>query len=479
MLGNGQFVNRPITDFIDVKSITKCTGAVAPVAPTLTEYSKYSISICDDGATNLSKIAAAYPTVKVFQDGRKEGVTTYSFWQLTSAAAPANFTLSTHVQPICDTCPTCPDTYTKVPAVKTVQVRVECGAAAPVVPTATSTVKVSGSLDGGDSYLVTLPAATTDAVIEAALTGCVEFEILGEVAAQCVGGTVSFPWKACEECNKISKDYMIILSDKDCPAGDHLAELQAAYPNQVVTLDQTGSCVHSYKTSVLSSCVEDTAGTCITDVKVGVEYSFTPPTPFKGKQWEEATTIAINPDCAVPAVAATDCCACGIIVEGKAFMRDTLLPCDPAILPYDPNQVLGVKVHATVYSYDYTGNACDMSKEYVTVLQDEKLPQGTPGSLVINYEKARLAYENKHYMGNIHIDAANRFNLVTKVDEWYDHYRLVLKGKNGHNENRGMTGVDDIAYNFFFLEGTGKAFEAKMNALILSTGRPDLSAVVL
>ena len=474
VLAGGQVVKRPITDFIKIDTISRCNPTVPPVAPVLTEYSKYSIRICDDGATNLSLLAAAYPGVKITQESREDSVTTYSFWQPTTATAPVDFTLSKHVLPICGVCPTCPDVYTPVVGTKTVQVRVACGSAAPVVTGAITTTLVSSSLSGGDAYLVTVPVTTTDAAIETALTGCVEYVILGEQGPSCVGSDVSFSWSACEVCNKTVKEYMIVLSDKDCPAGDHLVELQAAYPELVIAAGQAGSCAHSYTTEVMSDCVVDGTDCLITEN----QYSFKSPTPFKGKYWTDSVTIQLDPDCTItPGV--TDCCVCGIVVEGKAFHKDTLMECTPGILDHNPGDVLGVRVHVTAETYDPTGNACDATKEYVTVLQDERIPMGNSGSLVLSYERSRLAYENKFYSGNAYLDQANGFNLVAKPNLWYDHYRLVLRGKLNTNENRLMNGVDDMAYNFYFASGTGKDFETQMNSLVLSAGNPELNAVVI
>ena len=474
VLTTGAVVKRPITDFININSITRCNPNVPPVAPVLTEYKKWQLSICDDGNTTLSLLAAKYQGVKIKLESREDGISTYSFWQPATAADPVDFTLAKHVQPICGVCPTCPDAYTSVAGTKIVQVRVACGAAAPAVPGAITTTLVSSSLSGGDAYLVTVPVATTDAAIEAALTGCVEYAILGEQGPSCVGSDVTFSWKSCEICNKTVKEYMIVLSDKDCPSGDHLAELQAAYPNLVIAIGQEGSCAKSYTTEVMSDCVKPSENCLITEET----YSFRPPSPFRGRIWTDSSTIQLDPNCEI-VPEPTDCCVCGLVVEGKAFHKDTLAPCTPGILEHNPGDLLGVRVHVTAYTYDPTGSACDVTKEYITVLQDERIPSGTPGSLVMKYERARLAYENRYYSGNYYLDQANGFNLVAKVGVWYDHYRLVLKGKLNYAENRLMLGVDDTAYNFYFASGTGKDFETKMNSLILSTGNPDFNAVVL
>lgn len=475
VLSTGAVVSRPITDFIKLDTITKCTNTTPAAAPVTVQYKKYEISICDDGATTLGLLSGAYPGKRITQTKREDSVTTYEFWQPAADAAPADFVIQKHVLPICGSCPTCPESYTSLAGVKNIEVRVACGAAAPVVPGAILTSLITSSLTGGDAYIVSVPTTTTDAAIDTALTGCVDYTVLGEVGASCLGTDATFSWTTCEECGKASKEYMIILTDNDCPVGDHLTELQAKYPDLVIALDQTGSCIHSYKATVLSDCVTP-------DLACGVDdntaYSFQAPAPFKGKQWENKVTVQLEPNCDVTATP-EDCCVCGIIVEGKAFHKDTLKECSPGILEYNPGDILGVKVHVTAYTYDPTDNPCNVTAEYVTTLQEEKLPRVTPGSMVQKYERARLAYEHKFYSGNVYLDEFNGFSLVAKPKYYYDHYRLVLRGKLNADVNRLMDGVDDIAYNFYFKEGMGKSFEAHINSLVLSAGNPDVHAVIL
>lgn len=474
-LNSGATVRRPITDFIKLNTLTKCNPAIVAPAPVLADFKKWSITICDDGATTLGQLAVQFPALNLFADGRQDGVSTYSAWLPAADLAPADFTVTKHSQPICDTCPTCPEAYTKSPALRNVQVTVECGASAPVIPGAITTTKISGSLAAGDTYLITLPIATTDAVIEAALVGCVEFTILADTVALCTGTAVSFPWVSCDTCQKAEKEYRIILNDKDCPTADQLADLQAEYPGLVITIDQAADCLHTYKTKVLSSCVKAEED-CL---PLETSYSFKAPHSFKGKLWsDDVTPIILTPDCTVPAES-TDCCVCGIIVEGKAFHKDTMAECVPGLFDYNPGDLLGVKVHVTIQQYDPTGVACDVSKEYITILQDEKIPSVTSGTQVQKHERGRLAYEQALYSGNLVFDAANGFSLTAKPHFFYDVYRLVLKSKLNYNENGLMYGVDDIAYNFYFASGTGKSFENHINSLILSAGNPELTAVVL
>lgn len=477
VLSTGAIVKRPITDFVKLDTITKCTSTLPPVTPTLIDYKKWTISICDDGASTLSQLSAAYPGKVVSLESREDSVSTYAFWQLATDADPVSFEMAKHVLPICGKCPTCPDVYTPVDGLKVVQIRVACGAAAPTLANSVSTTLMASSLTGGDAYLIKVPLTETDAAIEAQLVGCLDGAIIGVEGASCLGEAVVFDWKQCETCAKTTKDFMLILSDKDCPTGDHLEDLQVAYPDYNVRLNTlvSGGCISSYLATVTSDCLHPEI-TCGLDDNTN--YQFVAPAPYKGKHWEEKAVIQLAPDCTIP-VETTDCCVCGIIVEGKAFHPTTLKECSPGILEYNPGDYLGVKVHVTAYTYDPTENPCDVSKEYITILQEEKLPSALSGKLVQKYERATLSYQNIKYAGNVYLDELNGFELTAKPNLFYDQYRLVLRGKLNYAENRLMKGVDDIAYNFLFASGTGKSFEEHINTLILSSGNPDLSAVVL
>lgn len=469
VLGNGMVVRRPITDFVKINTISKCTTPA--VAPVLTEYKKWQLSLCDDGQSTISQIAGLVKDHKVVLESRVDSISTYSFWQKSTDAAPADLTLTTHVQPICGVCPTCPDTYTSVPAVNVVQVTVACGAAAPVVPTAITTTLMSSTLRGGDVYLVKVPSTTANATIEAALAGCVEYQFLGEESQLCVGSSVTFSWKSCETCNKTVKDYMITLGDKDCGNADWLKELQEAYPELVISIDKTGTCIHTYKTTVYSDCIPDE------DCGKEQVFSFEAPTPFKNQPWVEYRNINTAPDCTVPAAATPDCCACGLIVEGKVFTRN-YVECQQGWEVFDPNEILGIKVHVTATSYDYTSNPCDDSKEYITVLQQPVLPRGASGLLVQKYEKATLAYENKYFDVNPFVNQIDGFHLVAKPHLFYDTYTLKLK-RRGHESTYILNHQDTLTYYFYVPEGQGKQLEGLINPLVLSAGNPELHAVVL
>ena len=468
----GMMYNAPLRQFLKASKLKKCT--TPEVAPTLSEKKKWSISICDDGSTTIGKLYAAYPNKSITLDSRIDSISTYSFWQKATDADPAPFTLTTHVQPICDTCPTCPDTYTEVPASKVVQIRVACGADAPTLTGQLSSDLVSSSLSGGDVYLIKVPATTSDIAIETQLDAltCMEGVIIGLESKACVGSEVTFEWASCENCFYTSKEYQIVLPDTDCHKGEsRLAELQAAYPDLVIVDDVAGECMHSYKTTTESDCrPEEDCGKL-------VEYKFTAPSAFEGIAWKEYKVISTDPSCEAPAEVVEPCCVCGVAIE-TAFWDTQSDECTFGWTNWDPNFKKPVMVQVNIHSSDPSDNYCDQTTHYSTVLQKLSMNTGTSGGYVQELERNHLLYEQKYWSQNPYSNQVSGFKIVAKEHLVYDHYVLTLRkrqyGHSHHLEHQGF-----VEYHFYIPTGEGKAFEGFMNSLVLSAGNPELQAVIL
>lgn len=251
----GKMVQVPLNKFITASKIKKCTEDA--LAPVLTEYKKYQIEIQDDGVSTISKLAEAYPSVKITRDSHLDGYSVYSFWQPALTAAPADFSMSRFTYPICDTCPTCPVESTVVEGVKIVQVKVPFGETLPTITGVISSAKLGSSIDQGDTYLVKVATTTSDTTIGSQLAGVSEYSIIGTEGKQCLVDTVTKSWSTCETCNKTVKQFRITLPDKECGLGDRLADLQAAYPDLTINL-QTQTSI-TKKSSVIT--LTGTSGT--------------------------------------------------------------------------------------------------------------------------------------------------------------------------------------------------------------------------
>lgn len=467
---NGKMLKAPIRQFIKAHKVKKCTTPA--VAPTLTEMKKWSISLCDDGSTTIAKIASAYPDAKIVLESRIESTSTYSMWLPATAPDPADFTLTTHVQPICDVCPTCPDTYTEVPGLKVVQIRVACGATAPTLTNQVSSTLMSSTLRGGDVYLVKVPLTEEDDAIVAQLVGCLEGGVVGIESKSCVGSTLTLEWKSCENCFRTTKDYMIVLPDLNCTKGqDRLEELQDAYPDLVITLDKVGQCLHSYKTTVTSNCVaEEDCGKLVT-------YEFKAPAGYDSAQWTEYRDMPTEPNCDVPVAPADPCCVCGVVFETAKWNTESD-QCTFGWTTWHPNNDKPVRMQINIHSLDYSDNPCDLTPEYHTVLQRLKIPVGAHGGFVQEKERNFLLHEGKAFETNPFAAKNNGFIITAKEHLFYDQYILRIK-RPSYGTSHVAAKQEAYDYIFYVPTGEGKELEKLINELVLSSGNPDLKAVVL
>lgn len=468
---NGTMYKAPLRQFVKANKIKKCTTPEA--SPTLVEVKEWTIVIPDDGKTTIAKLASDYPNVKITLKSRVDGVSTYSFKQLASAATPADFTITDHVQPICDTCPTCPEAYTTVAGLKVIQVRKEFKAAAPVIAGSVSNVLMSSTIDGDDVYIIKVPLTVTDAAIATALGTAAEFTILGTEGKSCVGSTATFSWANCDaSVFKTTKQYMITLPDTDCEKGEsRLAELQAAYPHLVIADLQEGSCLHSYVTTVDSDLVAEE------DCDRLVTYKFKAPAGFEGYQWVDYKTPVTTVSCDAPAAETVPCCVAGVILE-TAWWDTKTGECTYGWSNWHPNNKKPVRIQVNIHSLDYSNNPCDETKYYSTIIQKLAMDLGTTGELVQEYERNFLMYENKFWTSNPYANDLNGFVLVAKSHLLYDQYTLRLKRRQ-YGTSYMLKDQGTIDYTFYVPTGEGKELEGLINELVLSAENPELTAVYL
>lgn len=104
----GKLAQVPLRQFIKANKIKKCEDD--PTAPTLVEYVKFSLSVCETAGATLPFLYDAYPNVDIKLESRADSISTYSFWQPALSAAPAAFTKPVAIS--LAECGTCPAGYT-------------------------------------------------------------------------------------------------------------------------------------------------------------------------------------------------------------------------------------------------------------------------------------------------------------------------------------------------------------------------------
>lgn len=232
-----------LTELIEVNPVKSCATEETFA---LTPYDFYCMSVCDTGDQNaLALVQAQYPDFKIIKKDRVGSTTTYEFIALQGTTV-ADYKQS--IASVLKGCEDCPAGYTEVVggviyALALEDEGADLVATAEGLPGAVAgTGKKNGQDFGVGYYTVVLDNALTQVEIDAFVLAnpTATIDLVGDVATICENATVTtVAWAVCGTCNASEEEYKITLPD-DCN-GERLAELQAAYPNLVVTYDSVNS----------------------------------------------------------------------------------------------------------------------------------------------------------------------------------------------------------------------------------------------
>jgi len=148
------------------------------------------------------------------------------------------------------------------------------------------TAQLVGRSGGSGYYVVATDDEVTDAEIaafEAAANPVAGYsvELLGEVEAICSADNVtSTAWvQSSDTCVTDTETYTIILEDDKC-GNDKLAEIQLAFPELTIAIDDQGGCKTKYTADVTTNVVCDECDDIIRDLFVTEA-----PSDFDSKPW--------------------------------------------------------------------------------------------------------------------------------------------------------------------------------------------------
>lgn len=254
----------------------------------------------------------------------------------------------------------------------------------------------------------------------------------------------STEWTEGAELDRFEKDYTITLKDNVCGVS-RLDELQAAFPDLVISEQSAGDCVRTFVTSVLSDCVPQG---CPADVPTWIA-----PEAFEGIKWVAAPTA--------PSAAT----AVGVVFE--SIYEDLIVKEDAySYWSYDAEPLI---IEISQHSQDYNDRPTICSDEWpVTEIQAAKLPIGV-GSRVREEEAFFKGYERKYRDENPIVRQYQDSILQTDPKKFYDQYTLAYEF-DYHQSWFSEKNTDSYRLEVYFPEGTGKDFEAAMNAYVTSVG---------
>lgn len=434
-----------INKLVKATTIISCTPALA--APSTVNEYNFQLRVCDtrDDAA-LGIVQAQYPTLVITRVGT-EGATSVYQAQKSANSLPSAFSNAGVV--LAPDCDICPSGYTKYPSgfVYTV-VRQDSGTAGnlttlisdyAVASTGESGVRIAYEY-GQSTYVI----VSTTAVSSPAVTGDVVM-FKGLARETCVITSPStIAWTYFSTQVQYPQTYTLTIADSICGT-NRLADIQAALPALTVTIvNASGSCVHTYQTTVYSQSV-DVA--CSTDL-----LQFIKPQSFEGVDWV-ATPVA--------ALAAGTVCLAGIRLD-VAFVNRVTTECTFDYFPYEMETV---HLQASSFNPDYNGTTTS-SDWVVKQIQAAQFPAGF-GAHVRLLEKESLSYNLKERSFDPVVRDAESYRFQALANTYYDEY--VLEFNFAYKVGGwGQSETDAYSLHLYFPEGQGKNFEASINSYLAS-----------
>lgn len=437
--------DKDLRKFIRATALVTCDPAIP--APTETNCYKFKLDVCDTGDDlALGLVQAQYPQDKVSRLSRAGAISTYEIIKNVNTLPTA---FSNQVVLVPD-CPTCPAGSTLVEEGKVFEVKVVCGFEFPAPgegEEAPVTTLVSSDPQF-DVYHLVYPA---DADVEDTITaleaaGCTVANFIGEKRNLCQFPATTVAWVANGVLYKQPKAYRITLADSVCGT-NRLADVQAAYPNNVVTVvNSAGTCVHTYEITVQSNCYDKG---CTQDL-----ITFEKPQPFEGAIWAEVE----------PPVVADQECKCGIQIE-TAFINRTTNECTFDYFPYENDVVF---VQASTVNPDFNADPCEEEWKLKQIRQVQ-YPQGH-GQYIQYLEKESKMYDRRFRYSDPVVRETQGYSLQADPTKFYDQYILEFdyKWKTAGGWSEDYT--ESWSLVLFVPEGRGAQIEAVLNSYVTSAG---------
>ena len=424
-----------------------------------------SLTLVNNGDSNaLADVQAQYPNYTVVQTARDGDNTTYTI--VRPQADPA---LASYVKTVVDVdgkgCADCLATYSLVDGGYVYHVSIEDDGVdltttlAGLVTGETQLDKL-GNKDGRGTYAIVMPAIMAQVAIDAIITARPEAEVkyLGEIKDVCSKTTTTTTaWVAGETCVATTKGFSIIVKDNDCGA-TRLPELQAAYPDLVITEDRVvGGCKRKYNTTVPTNIVCSECSPIFLQPFYGEA-----PDNFEGISWE-AVAETYDADALM-----------GITIKGKPFFMY------PEIYEEDfvPFIETSLKVKSASFGWreddilNYTGSQYDVDLEFAKVVFVERAQD------VNNLSQSHFGAEDegKMFGTNKWKHKANLFARTNLSEERIlkYHKRLLKYVVEFRDQglSQGSASRSDITHGFGIMveEGKHEAIQTILSKLAAKVG---------
>lgn len=419
----------------------------------------FELVVTDEGNDEaLGRVQSEYPGLVITRVARVGAQSTYQFVQNEEDDVPDDFTNEGAIT-ISD-CGDCPSGTTAVDSGFVYRVKRQDAGTAGALTTLKSDYGISASNESGSRLSYEFGQSTYVIVSAIEINSPVGTDVLqsfGLTRDSCVvTDATTSSWGEAAVKNKFSKVYTITLHDNVCGVS-RLAELQAAFPSltieEVAGSGDNEQCVHQFSTEVLSDWVDP-------DCPPGTP-KWVAPDAFEGIAW--VATAASNSSVAV-----------GVVIESTYQDRAPVPEYAFDYWDYDSEPLY---IQVSQHSQDYNDKPTMCTDEWpVTTLQEPAIPTGT-GSEVRMLEKQFNAYRRQYRDDNPIVREYQNAILQANPDKSYDQYTLEFEF-DYHQAWFTEKLTDTYRLEVYFPEGTGKQYEAAINAYVASAGI-DLPPVIL
>lgn len=437
--------------YIKASSIVTCT--TPPSVTSDTDY-VFDLTVCDTrDDIALGIVQAQYPDDVVKRVGVIGASSVYEVVRDTNSTPTAFSNAGLVIVPDCETCPS---GYSTVPAgmfVYTVT-REDAGTAG-ATTTVESNYSIGAAPESATRIAYQFGASTYVLVSSTALTAFAATDTLVFVSETtrptCTLTTpTTIAWVANGTLTKFGKKFRLTIAD-DC-AGDRFTDVQAAYPDLVVTeVSASGTCVHTFETTVFSQPVLEG---CSED-----ELVFIKPDAFEGIEWVEVSTLTGSG------------CKCGIRLE-SAFVNRITNECTFDYFPYESDTI---HIQASSFDPDYNKSPDELDW-VVKKIQNFEHAAGF-GAHIRELERESKSYYLRERSFDPVVREIEGYQFATDPNKYYDEYALEFDFEylvGGWAQKY----TDSYTLFVYFPEGEGKNFEAAINGYIASAAL-QLDPVVL
>lgn len=459
------FNNYPLSSGDTLSKYFYINPVLSPAeTPVLTEYTLYELSFCGfESDAELGKVQAQYPNYTIV---RNELTHVFEVLLPSTTSAPADYQMT--LPDLIPGCEGCPDGYDEIEGGFVYVIKFEDAGEdeSANIEAALPNVVADSVVKHGQNYGVGYYMAVTDTKLTstelqnfagASFNAATSIVFAGEKGAVCTNNTVeTVAWEEVATANATVKQFEIILGD-DCN-GSRLAELQAAYPELVITQASTptpANCLRKYTTTVVTDIVFPNG--CPNSTVLHQVYTATEPKAFDiNTYWVETVEADENTY------------LCGLHIQAKPVIVNAEGECLIDELPFIATS-MRVKPAGGYITNVYL-NSPIVNNPFPVLQVERGQDLDNLGGDMRSFERqGRFYFQNESYFNNVYsrsvLGLENQLEGLTQYSTYafeVDRYKKA--------QGFGGNALESITYHMIVPVGKSAGVEALLNSLAGGAG---------